>query len=31
MMQFFSEDAREGYKAMREKRAPKFPSTLGLG
>jgi len=31
MMQFFGEDAREGYKAMREKRAPKFPSTLGLG
>jgi len=31
MMQFFSEDAREGYNAMREKRPPKFPSTLGTG
>jgi enoyl-CoA hydratase len=31
MLQFFSEDAREGYNAMREKRPPKFPSTLGQG
>ena len=29
MLGFFSEDAREGYTAMREKRRPKFPSSLG--
>ncbi|MFF2167440.1 enoyl-CoA hydratase/isomerase family protein [Streptomyces sp. NPDC058175] len=29
MLQFFSDDAREGYEAMREKRAPKFPSNRG--
>jgi enoyl-CoA hydratase len=30
MMQFFSPDAREGYNAMRDKRAPKFPSNLDV-
>jgi enoyl-CoA hydratase len=29
MLQFFGDDAREGYTAMRERRAPKFPSSLG--
>jgi enoyl-CoA hydratase len=29
MLQFFGEDAREGYAAMQERRAPKFPSSLG--
>jgi enoyl-CoA hydratase len=29
MLGFFSDDAREGYAAMREKRRPKFPSNLG--
>src|SRR5580692_5053250 len=29
MLGFFSEDAREGLDAMREKRRPKFPSSLG--
>ncbi|MFE4956052.1 enoyl-CoA hydratase/isomerase family protein [Streptomyces sp. NPDC056653] len=29
MLQFFGDDAREGYQAMREKRTPKFPSNLG--
>jgi hypothetical protein len=29
MLGFFSDDAREGYTAMREKRRPKFPSSLG--
>ena len=29
MLGFFSEDAREGLNAMREKRRPKFPSSLG--
>ena len=30
MIGFFSDDAREGYQAMREKRPPKFPSSLGI-
>jgi enoyl-CoA hydratase len=29
MLQFFGDDAREGYEAMRDKREPKFPSSLG--
>jgi enoyl-CoA hydratase len=29
MLGFFSDDAREGLDAMREKRPPKFPSSLG--
>jgi enoyl-CoA hydratase len=29
MLGFFSDDAREGLNAMREKRPPKFPSSLG--
>jgi len=29
MLGFFSDDAREGLDAMREKRRPKFPSSLG--
>jgi hypothetical protein len=29
MLGFFGDDAREGLAAMREKRQPKFPSSLG--
>ena len=29
MLGFFGDDAREGLAAMREKRPPKFPSSLG--
>ena len=29
MLQFFGDDAQEGYRAMRDKRPPKFPSNFG--